>query len=485
MDPDEVSARRSRVGLGLVTLLVTAQHFRPWNGGLLEEWGLERAWMDAGWHAFRGSFLSTLGRPLSAPIHYLGLAVSDGGVWGNYLLLAFAAIVQALLAFAIARSLRASAGWAVLFALVVGSHPLWPAGDLVRFLPAQGSVLGFLGAVLLLLRYLNDGRARHLLGSSLAAVAGLLAYPGLGAVLVVVAAAAAVAVPAPLVRRILACGVAAAAVLTAFGYSVSIAPRIYAGSYEAELIGSADMRPAPVAILSSILGTLWRDAPLVLVSGALLAIIAVAGLAGGRLRPTVAVAVLGLVIISPVTAFVYSTTSLHLNDPERVAFPVSTTLALAGAFLLADAGTATAGRVAIALIAVAAIVAVVAGAAPWVRFGQIQREVIGAIGPAVAAAHGTDVVVVQDHSGQLGDIYTFFPPTLSTASYVRHHDTSEVVLCTVDGVPRHQPIAERYPLVTTPPCSALTPRPRASDTFASRRLSTGNVDISVVSPVPD
>src|SRR5476649_2047251 len=46
-------------------LAVFFVHFRPWQGGLLEEWGLAQAWNSEGFGGYAASMPVTVGRPFA------------------------------------------------------------------------------------------------------------------------------------------------------------------------------------------------------------------------------------------------------------------------------------------------------------------------------------------------------------------------------------------------------------------------------------
>jgi hypothetical protein len=185
----------------VAVLAVFFLHFRPWQGGLLEEWGLALAWNVEGIGGFAARLPLTLGRPFVLLPQYVGMALSNGGFVGPYAVLGFVAVAQLVAAlWAVApltgiRSLR----WAVALALAL--HPWWAAGDILRFLPAQVSVFGvvlWLGASV---RFLAGGRSRWALLIVLAPAFGLLTYQAPAAALVLGSAVLAFATSATWRRR--------------------------------------------------------------------------------------------------------------------------------------------------------------------------------------------------------------------------------------------------------------------------------------------
>ena len=168
-------------------LAVFFVHFRPWQGGLLEDWGLVQAWDTEGFGGFVTRLPLTLGRPLHLLPDYVGMALSNGGFVGYYAVLGAVAVAQLVAAlWAVApltnsRSLR----WAVALALAL--HPWWAAGDILRFMSAQVSVLGvvlWLGASI---RFLANGRVSWAVLLVVAPMAGLLSYQAPAAAIVLAA----------------------------------------------------------------------------------------------------------------------------------------------------------------------------------------------------------------------------------------------------------------------------------------------------------
>src|SRR4051812_27786878 len=74
------SVHLRRVLLALSVLTVAALHFRPWQGAMLEDWGLAASWEADGAASLLPGLRTTLGRPFHLLPHYLGMALSDGGV---------------------------------------------------------------------------------------------------------------------------------------------------------------------------------------------------------------------------------------------------------------------------------------------------------------------------------------------------------------------------------------------------------------------
>jgi hypothetical protein len=420
-----------------------------------------------------------LGRPLHLLPHYLGMAVSDGGFVGPYGVLGLVAVAQLVAALWALRPLTGIAAlrWAV--ALAVALHPWWAAGDILRFLPGQVSVLGvvlWLGAAV---RLLGDGRARWAILLVLAPTVGLLTYQAPAAALILGAVVLAVSTAATWRRRatlvLLTIGVVA--VVTA--WSTVIAPLVSPSSYESELLAPGLNLAGSVR---AICRTLLLHAPTTAVAIIVVAAIVTALGFDGRLRPAHAWLLLLATASVPLAALTYASTTLHLNDPERVALPVgqATWLVLCCAVPALAADTVV-RRAAMAVLLVATAVGAVLGYGTWTHYATEQQELLEAIAGVREDLPPDAQVVVADTSGRFGDVYLFLPPHLNVALDFQYGPGADFALCTPDGVARDHPTAALYPIPTTPDCSSLL---AASETRSLGALATpdGAFDMYEVLP---
>jgi hypothetical protein len=72
-------------------------------------------------------------------------------------------------------------------------------------------------------------------------------------------------------------------------------------------------------------------------------------------------------------------------------------------------------------------------------------------------ASADEWMVAEDSSGVLGDVYTLYPPYLEIAAQLEYDAVAHIVLCTADDAQRHQPVADGYPIESTPDCSEVLP----------------------------
>lgn len=444
------------LGIGALVAVVFLVHFRPWQGGLLEEWGLALAWDEEGLGGLAARTDDVLGRPLHLVPHFLGMALSGGGFVGMYGVLGAVAVAQLLTSVRAVRPVlpHPALRWALGTALAL--HPWWAGGDVLRFLSAQVAVLGvvlWLGAAV-----------RVLLGRSLWWTVLLVAGPAAGLLTYQAPAAAlllgAVLVPACVVatnrRRLLTAVLTAAVTGAVLVWSAVIAPRLSPDSYEGALIGgSLDL----AASVRSIGRTLVLHAPAATAALAGLGLLVVGLGFAQRLSARQAWLLLAATAVAPLSALSYAMQALHLHDPERVAHPtgLAAWLVLVCTLVAARLSTTWVRAVAAALVVVSLAGAVV-GYSTWTRFASAQQSLLDVVEPLRAEARAGTRLVVVDRSGAYGDVYTFLPPHLDVALAEEAGPGPSVTLCTPDDTPREQPLAARFPIATTPGCAdVLTP----------------------------
>lgn len=459
--PDGRVQRFRGVLVLLGAFVVAALHFRPWQGAMLEDWELAAAWEADGLAGLPTlAVTTTLGRPLHLIPHYIGMVLSDGGVVGPYAVLAVVAVAQFLVAMWALRPLVSTwwTRWAL--ALLIAIHPWWVAGDILRFMPAQVSVLGvvvWLGASV---RYLRTGRGLWLVPAAVAVILGLLTYQGPAAALVM--ASVALAVSAARFRLgaqlVVVTTAAVGAVVT---WSVFIAPRLVPDSYESQLMSGG--LTAPVASMRAIVRTLILNGEGVLVLMGAVAITVIALGLHARLWPWQVWGLLALVAAAPLAALAYASTTFHLNDPERVVLPVGVLLWLVACSVadrLPAHGPIARGALAVVLIATA--LGGVSGYLRWAGFSSAQEQLITAVEAVRQNAPDDATVIVEDMTGRYGDVYLLLPPHLNYALDVEYGAGADGVLCTASGVIRDHPDAALLPIGTTPDCSEYLSEPGAT-----------------------
>lgn len=433
--------------------MVFLVHFRPWQGGLLEDWRLALAWNTEGFGGFAARLPGALGRPLHLLPHYIGMAMSDGGFVGPYAVLGAVAVAQLVVAlWAIApltsvRSLR----WVV--ALAIALHPWWVAGDILRFLPGQVSVLGVVVWFGASLRFLTSGRTKWALLLVLAPMLGLLTYQAPAAALVLGSVILALVTDVTWRRRAALVGLTIGASVAVIAWSVVLAPRLSPASYESQLIApTVDI----VASLRAILRTVALHAPSTALATLMVGVIVIALGFNRRLSARHAWLLLVGVAAAPFAALTYASQTLHLNDPERVALPIGVMLWVVLCCALPALSTDRLVRVVTTGVLVAGTtVGAVLGYGTWTNYADSQQILIHAIQSVRKNVPDDAQLVVADQTGRFGDVYLLLPPHLNFALDVEYGAGADAVLCTPASVKRIQPTAALYPIATTPDCGVL------------------------------
>lgn len=458
------------------SLVVFAAHFRPWEGGLLEEWALARDWqLNGGWNVLFAYVEWTISRPLHLLPTMLGLALAGGSPTGIFAIMGLVAVLQFLGVMWALRPVSRSFWVNAAVGLFLALHPLWPAGFLQRFLPAQTAALALVIALGFAIRWLRQGRARWLIGTGVTLIIGFAVYPGPAAVAPLATLVAALVIPSSWRRRIVVVVVATASTGLTMLYSIVIVRLVIpAGTNSYEL---ANIEAAAVTsvreLITYVAGTFINSGAL-LVLGILAVMVLGAVLSLTRVIPNSAGWLMaGVAIASPICAVVFFGSIAWLQDIDRIGY--TTSLALAVALMI---WPVTAGGRPIKLEAVIAsglVLVSVAGAligiSRWQPYIQTQHQLLAALASPVKEATGDESVVVVDHSGTFGYLYTFPLQYLQGASIVSIEDPTKVWLCF--------PESSQYPLpsggITCDPSSqGLDLKPAGSLT-----LSGGDVDFYI------
>jgi hypothetical protein len=432
-------------------------HFQWWNGPLLEEWVFISNLNTQGLHAISLSVLATMGRPLHTLPVYLGGVLTPGSALGMYFVLGGVAAFQVIAtAWALRPALSKSiSSW--LLGLLLALHPWWTGGDVIRFLPAQVSLLFMLIWLGSVIRYLKSGQNLWLAGSAIAVVVGLMTYQALAFVYLFGVVAACLSLRQSFGRRANSAVVSTGlSVLGCLVYSIFVAPKLFP-SYEAELLGGSSLRLW--ASMESIFSTEFHFGSVLFVfAAAVLAIVLVLSFRSPRGQRIGYVFLIWMVPLSTFSALIYMSTSLHLNDPERVFFPIGVSLWLVLTLAIVRAGIEWSKSLTYAL-SVLTLVAIFFSALnlqKWAELSDAQERTLSIVSTVINEVSTNYELVLVDETGKLGDIYTFYGSAFSTAIKATFGAESPPgIICTADVVERKHPYASRYPLTTTEFCSAV------------------------------
>ncbi|MFF2273376.1 hypothetical protein ACFVTX_13930 [Agromyces sp. NPDC058136] len=483
LDTAVTAKRRAWVPILIVAigaLVVFAAHFRPWEGGLLEEWAIARDLKVYGWWGLIENYLEwSLSRPLHLVPTMLGLAAGGGEPAGIFLVMGLVAMGQYLAVIWALRPISRSTWVNVAVALFVGLHPLWAAGYLQRFLPAQTSALALMIALGFMIRWLQQGRARWLVGVCVSLMLGFAAYQGPAAVAPVMALALALALRAGW-RRGIALVVAATASSAAMAAYAIVVVRLVTpadqDSYELINIAAAGVS-GPGELIRLVAGTFLSSGRF-LVLGVLAVVLLAAILSLTRTIPHEAGWVMaGVALTSPVCAVVYFGNTAWLSDIDRVAFTTSLALVVALVIwpLTAREHQRPLQTVLAAVLIVVAMVGGLLGVATWQPFVRVQHQLLSALEPVVHEATGDETVVVVDHSGTFGQLYTLPLGYINGASMISNDDATDVLLCLPQSTPYPVPPGN---VICDPTSAGFDLRPAGTLTLPSGDVDffIGNVD---------
>ena len=471
------TALRVRVAaLAFGSLAVFAVHFRPWEGGLLEEWALARDWqLNGGWRVLYAYVEWTISRPLHLIPTMLGLAISGGSPAGIFIIMGLIAVAQFLAIMWALRTISRSFWVSAAVGLFITLHPLWPAGLLQRFLPAQTAALALFIAIGFAIRWLQRGRARWLVCMCITLVLGFAVYPGPAVVAPLMALAVSIAIRASWKRRIGVVMAATGSTALMTLYSIVIVRLVSppgTNSYELSNIESSAVKGAH-DLLRYVVGTFVNyGIPLMLGIVAVIVLAAVLSLRGA-IPNSAGWLMAGVAIVSPACAVVFFGSIAWLQDIDRIGY--TTSLALAVALVIwpitAEGGPKKLETIFAVAMLVVAIAGCLIGIARWQPFVQTQHRLLSALSPVLKEAAVDEAVVVVDRSGTFGNLYTFPLQYLQGAAVVADHDLSKVWLCF--------PEAGQYPvpsggIVCDPSASGLDLRPAGSVAF-----NGGDVDFYI------
>lgn len=447
---------------------------------LLEEWGIQLAFDQMG--LLPGYVELVKAAPLR-PLHFVPHAVArvfgsgSGGYWivvatlivGRYLVVRWAFVSW----------VPSRALWPL--ATLGAVLPLWPAIWMGRFLPAQvASILVFL-VLGLLIRLRRRGNLGLFL-VALAVYASLTTYQAFAIVLVMLPAVVAFvsaqtqssthAIRDLLLRGYLAVGGGFAA----YAFHVAAVTRWSMNSgYESALLQDSEGVSRLPHQLVLIYQTLFNYSPFaypVLVLLLLLFLTLVRLPHQGNVSVRQYLGSMGVFVVLPALSLTFLT-SLHARDPERVLLPISVGFVIAcgalgaatGKRMLLPTGEESEGVDALALGVVSVpLFSALVFAVQANSYKTTQNEVLDQLAGLNLAEDLS--LILEDRSGTLGDVYTFYGSTLQEAAALQGLRV-RIVLCTPIGIDRVHPIARRYPIATTPDCFA---EGSASDDATAIRL---------------
>lgn len=306
-----------------LSVLVFFFHFRPWGGGLVEEWDFSYFYQVFGvWGTIR-RHASFLGRPIATPLNVGGFALSDGAFWGPFLLLSLIAVLRLLAGYWALRPVIASDWMRLALATAIGLQPLWDAGLQLRFTNNHFAVLLLVFWVGALVRWLQRGQRCWLVATFLCPLVALLSYQGTTLAIALGALALVVAVPSTQRRQWAALVASGLGVSVAMAWSIVLAPLIVGGGYMAD---AASNEAGIVDSLSLAFGQIARFVPGILGMLVLLLAVVIYLAARNVISPLTTAALVFTIATTPLTALVFISDYGWMQDPERTSIPMSTSI---------------------------------------------------------------------------------------------------------------------------------------------------------------
>ena len=424
-----------------IALAIFVTHYRPWQGGLLEEWGLTINANDPNFRLIMDYLPGMMGRPFHLFPHALGYALSLNGVWGTFFVLGAAAVITFLAASWALQYLIPNRWLALALAALLGFHPWWQGGYILRFLPAVSALMFFTLWFAFVVRYIyqaNNGfSCTWWLVAALAAIPiGILTYQAFAGVYFV-----AVLALWALVRQrsddqlasrkkfTLAGLLSVGLVLLSIIWTVFIAQFFSRDGITYEL--NPGDRPENLwQAFRAYAGTLIRNAPYFLLLALVIAIIAFIAFRRQQLGWPGLLALAVATAAGLGTGLVFLTSLGWLRDTNRVAMAIGASLWVALVVTLSLVGLSHRWAYILAgLTLVLTLPGVVMAYATWTNYARTQQSVMAVTQPFREATPPGQVLVVVDHSGLIGSEYTFVPPHLYFALWAQYGDGAQTVLC--------------------------------------------------------
>ncbi len=167
----------------------------------------------------------------------------------------------------------------------------------------------------------------------------------------------------------------------------------------------------------------------------------------------------GLLLLLPLLSLIY-VSEAHIRDIDRVMFPLTTGFTMLIISLMVwlriPTDRVVSSKAAMSIVTVLLVCSALS-AIDVRRLWDVQRNVIGQVLKAINQSKPTSVLLI-DHTGELGDVYSFLNPTLGEALTNRGVPL-QAIICTPEPIERYHPIARRFPIPTTPRCDKCEQMP--------------------------
>jgi hypothetical protein len=485
--PFEAVNKRKLLVIELLTILILLA-LTFWSvGPLIEEWGLFRAFNENGLAYFQTFAPSIPMRPLHLVAYAFQWLIGGGHTVGVALGTAILMVVRYFVArWAVSPFFGGYERW--MLAVLAATLVFWPGTWMGRYGSAQLSAILFFVALGFSIRLYNRWSIKWVVGSAVSVALLLAIYQGLTLCLLAIPLVSLFwnheNVTGSAARKLrlfssIRISIAIGAGFFLYGvYWVVVSSKFGSSGYEGAL-ASDSSRLLTVTGLSAHIKAAYvtafgQDTYLLPFLLGLAFFMTWGALQDFNTLPAKifgAALVFLFVCLLPFLSMIYVNV-LHIRDLDRVYYPVSVGFVLACVSLLARFRKNR--SVNDALLRCSIVVAVILVSSVVVAHGvrhyvQLQRSVIGQTWAALGTTN-VSTVLVRDTTGTLGDVYTFLSSTLGDASTVLGRKLSADI-CTPLAVDRLHPVAQRFPITTTPRCEDLLPIPESTLVLTARWLN--------------
>jgi hypothetical protein len=430
----------------LISVLLSANFFA--SGPVFEGYLFTESLNNLG---FQDSTWGLIGRPLSVIPHVLIWYFFDGSHFGYFVVSSLLMLFRGATIFLLAKELKKNVWFLSLAAMLV---PMWGGIFNERFMSAQFSLnFGLLAICLYVKKY-----------SKLSIFAMLLAtftYPP-----IVLSLPLSILITKAQSMNVK--GVRFSSLFSHFKLFIPLA--LYVGwlsiirffgseSYDTIVSGKPHLRFA----LQNLFETLFVDNTVKSILILILPIVlARAILPNLNIVATIATTSLILLATAP-----YVRVAIHLNDPERVFFPISATVLfifiLHLSSLASQRESASLRKNSLFAYLFAGTFFLASSLHYWIPIQQNNRHFLAELNRQISANEDAKSLLIRDNTGYLGDVNTFFGDaslediltdgnSLLAAIRLSRPTFESTSICTPSGVKRRHPVAANFPIPTTQNC---------------------------------
>jgi hypothetical protein len=484
--PFEAVNKRNLVVIELLTIVILLA-LTFWSvGPLIEEWGLFRAFNENGLAYFQAFAPSIPMRPLHLVAYAFQWVVGGGHPIGVALGTALLMVVRYFVArWAVSPFFGGYERW--LLAVLAATLVFWPGTWMGRYGSAQLSAILLFVTLGFSIRLYNRWSIKWVVGSAVSVALLLAIYQGLTLCLLAIPVLSLFWNREDIVGNVARKSriFSAARISVAIGagfllygiYWIIISSTFGSSGYEGAL-ASDSARLLTVAGLMAHIKAAYVTAfgqeiyllPFLLALAFFISWDALQRFETLTAKLSGAILIILFVCLLPMLSMIYVNV-LHIRDLDRVFYPLSVGFVLVCVSLLArfrNRCPINDGLFNSSIVVAVVLVSSVVVAHGVRHYVQLQRSVISQTWAALDVKNAS-TVLVRDTTGTLGDVYTFLSSTLGDASTVLGRKLTADI-CTPIAVDRLHPVAQRFPIATTPNCEDLPPVPESTLVLTARWL---------------